>query len=57
MPPEIEEMREKEVTMASRPAYTMLFTHSPFQEDSIPSPLSEFCPYGLELPTRGVYVE
>lgn len=35
----------------------MLFTHSPFQEDSIPSPLSEFCPYGLELPTRGVYVE
>lgn len=22
-----------------------------------PSPLSEFCPYGLELPTRGVYVE
>ncbi|KAG5626831.1 hypothetical protein H5410_012049 [Solanum commersonii] len=29
-PAEMEEMREKEVTMASSPAYTMLFTTSPF---------------------------
>ncbi|GER57471.1 evolutionarily conserved C-terminal region 7 [Striga asiatica] len=29
-PAEIDEMRENDVTMASRPAYTMLFTNSPF---------------------------